>query len=508
MVESLRVASTTISDVREGTDPRVVARASRAGIWIWPLFLALDAYMCFVVYPGAPFPLFIAYRIVIELAFLAVLRASSREDPDPEPLFRWLSLTYGATALVIALMAIPLGGIVSPYMHGISLVALVWAALLPTHWRRALPTFLQIGFAFPLVMGVGAALSPTARAAWLNGPSLKVFGANYVFVLSSAVLGLILSHLVWSAQQQARRLGSYQLEELLGRGGMGEVWRARHRLLARHAAIKLIRPDALGGKGERRDVILTRFEREAQATASLRSAHTVELYDFGVSQNGTFYYVMELLEGMDGEKLVERFGPLPAERVGHLVAQACDSLGEAHEVGMVHRDIKPSNLYVCRYGRAVDFVKVLDFGLVKPREARGDRLTADHVVSGTPAFMAPEQVVGDRPIDQRTDLYALGCVAYWLLTGQHVYEGGSAMRIMLEHARGTPVPPSKRTELPVPEALDAIVMACLEKDPSRRPEGADVLAEEIICASNSATWTPERARQWWERHLPPRRAPS
>ena len=159
---------------------------------------------------------------------------------------------------------------------------------------------------------------------------------------------------------------------------MGEVWRARHRLLARRAAIKLVRPDTFGGRADRKQAALARFEREAQATASLRSPHTVELYDFGISDVGTFYYVMELLDGLDATALVERFGPLPAERAIHILGQVCDSLGEAHAAGLVHRDIKPSNLYVCRYGRTVDFVKVLDFGLVKPR-ASAERAIDDTV---------------------------------------------------------------------------------------------------------------------------------
>ena len=197
-----------------------------------------------------------------------------------------------------------------------------------------------------------------------------------------------------------------------------------------------------------------RFEREAQATASLRSPHTIELYDFGVADDGAFYYVMELLDGFDLETLVERFGPLPAERAVHLLTQVCHSLAEAHAAGLVHRDIKPANVYVCRYGREVDFVKVLDFGLVKSqRDAerrRRQRSPRHHAVGGTPAFMSPEQVMGDRPIDGRSDIYAVGCLAYWLVTGQLVFTGRTAIETMLQHAQATPVPPSQRTELEIP----------------------------------------------------------
>ena len=503
MVDTRRIGSEAIAQLGGGTSRQVIVRAMRAALWIWPTFAALDAYMCFVAYPGAPFAVFVAYRVLIELAFFVVYRASLRESVGLERLFRWQSLTYGATALAIALMALHLGGIRSPYMHGISVVALVWAALVPSHWRHALPTFLWVGLVFPLVIGVGAAVSPTARADWITVDAITVFTSNYVFVLASSTLSVILCHMVWSAQQQARNLGSYKLEELLGRGGMGEVWRARHELLARRAAIKLIRADALGGDADARDVALARFEREAQATASLRSPHTVELYDFGISDAGAFYYVMELLDGYDVQKLVKQFGPLPAERVVHLLVQVCDSLSEAHAAGLVHRDIKPSNIYVCRYGQRVDFVKVLDFGLVKVGRDVEDtpahvQLTAPHVISGTPGFMAPEQVLGDVESDGRTDLYAVGCVAFWLLTGQTVFQGSTVTEVLTQHARDEPPSPSECSELPIPPALDAIVLRCLAKRPEDRPQSADDLAQALSDTSDPRVWTQARARSWWE----------
>lgn len=502
MVDATRRIPTTIAGIGVRTERRVVVRALWAGLWIWPSFAVLDAYMCFVAYPGASIALIATYRLLVELAFLAVYRASSRESVGIDCLFRWQSRCYSAAALAIALMTVELGGIRSPYVHGISVVALVWAALVPTRWRRSLSTFLQIGLFFPVVIGIGAAVSSTARAEWINPESLTVFASNYVFVLASSGLSVILGHMVWGAQQEARNLGSYRLESLLGRGGMGEVWRARHQLLVRRAAIKLIRPEALGGDAASRKIALTRFEREAQATATLRSPHTIELFDFGISDSGTFFFVMELLDGFDAEVWVKRFGPMPPERAVHVLRQVCDSLGEAHAAGLVHRDIKPSNVYVCRYGRAVDFVKVLDFGLVKPRDTGGDQLTADNTVSGTPAFLSPEQVLGDKPVDARSDLYAVGCVAYWLLTGSHVFEATSTMKMLVEHVHGTPLPLSQRTELLVPSALEELVMACLQKDPADRPQSADALAEALAGITTNGSWTQERARQWWATHQP------
>jgi eukaryotic-like serine/threonine-protein kinase len=248
---------------------------------------------------------------------------------------------------------------------------------------------------------------------------------------------------------------------------------------------------------------MARFEREAQAAASLRSPHTIEVYDFGVSDTGTLYYVMELLVGYDAQQLVERFGPLPVERVVHLLAQVCDSLSEAHAARLVHRDIKPSNIYVCRYGRQVDFVKVLDFGLVKRVRVFADdetqlQLTASHVVSGTPAFMAPEQVLGGAETDARTDLYAVGCAAFWLLTGRTVFEGSTPMDVLMQHVRKEPPPPSRYSEQPVPAALDAVILRCLAKSPDERPQSADELAEALTAACDPGSWTPVRASEWWK----------
>lgn len=286
---------------------------------------------------------------------------------------------------------------------------------------------------------------------------------------------------------------------------MGEVWRAEHRLLARPAAVKLIRPEVLGPVDPtQRRVNLQRFEREAQATASMRCPHTVELYDFGVADDGTFYYVMELLNGLDLETLVRRHGPLEAARTVYLLRQLCHSLGEAHDIGLIHRDIKPANVYVCRFGRETDWIKVLDFGMVKRRGETGDsdpKLTADNLVGGTPAYMSPEQALGDA-VDGRSDLYSLGCVAYWMLTGHQVFEGRSPLETMMQHVHQAPVPPSRRTELLIPQDLEAVIMACLAKAPEHRPQTADALTSQLQAIHIEPAWTAERATRWWDTHHP------
>jgi len=297
------------------------------------------------------------------------------------------------------------------------------------------------------------------------------------------------------------RVGSYSLIERLGSGGMGDVWLARHQLLARPAAVKIVRETALGG-GEDGHMRRQRFAREAQATSELQSPHTVQLYDFGITEAGGFYYVMERLRGMDLKRMVERHGPLPPERVVFLLKQACLSLSEAHTLGLVHRDVKPANLFACRLGSEYDFVKVVDFGVVS-RQAHETtaQITTAGMILGTPAFLAPE-LVSTQSFDGRADIYALGCVTFWLLTGRPPFEGDDAMAILMHHAR-TPAPaPSTMSEEPIPSQLDDVVLECLQKDPSRRPATADVLFDMFDAVPLTREWNQRKARSWWEMHEP------
>ncbi|MEE8060566.1 MAG: serine/threonine-protein kinase, partial [Gemmatimonadales bacterium] len=222
------------------------------------------------------------------------------------------------------------------------------------------------------------------------------------------------------------------------------------------------------------------------------------------ADDGSFYFVMELLEGLDLESLIDRFGSLPAERAVYLAIQASDSLAEAHQRGMIHRDIKPSNIHTCRMGLEVDFVKVLDFGLVKA-DRLSDRdltkLTSPELTTGTPAFMAPEMIEEGRPVDARVDVYAMGCLIYWMLTGQLVFDAVNAVAMMMKHVRDKPAPPSLRCEEPVPPELDELVMACLSKDPDDRPRDAADLARRLAAISLPQPWNQERASEWWRTHL-------
>lgn len=302
---------------------------------------------------------------------------------------------------------------------------------------------------------------------------------------------------------RARALGSYELLELIGKGGMGEVWSARHRMLARVSAIKLILPEALSSGGENAQLLQRRFEREARATAALRSPHTVALYDYGTSEDGSFYYAMELLEGLDLETLVQRFGPQPPGRVVHLLSQVAKSLTEAHDLGIVHRDIKPRNIFASRLGTEFDFAKVLDFGLARLNAgANTQALTREGVTAGTPSYMPPEVAIGASDVDGRADLYSLGCVGYWLLTGQLVFDAPNPMAMALAHIQEPPQPPSAKTELAIPPALDRLILRCLEKDPAARPQSGRDFLERLASCEGIEPWTQKDAEQWWGTHKP------
>ncbi|MGE5814235.1 MAG: serine/threonine-protein kinase [Acidobacteriota bacterium] len=387
------------------------------------------------------------------------------------------------------------------FISWVTVVILVHAMIAPSSPRKTLLAAVVAASMDPLAVWV-------AHLRGVHAPTLAetaiLFTPNYICAAIAIVPAAVI-HRLGRQIGKARELGSYELVELLGKGGMGEVWRAEHRLLARPAAIKLVSAEALDSPGAgATDLLLRRFEREAQATAVLSSPHTINLYDFGITSEGQFYYVMELLLGRDLESFVKEFGPMPADRAVYLLRQICHSLAEAHVRGLVHRDIKPANIYNCRMGLEYDFIKVLDFGLVTFSYPGGPSplLTGDRLTTGTPAYMAPEVILGAAEIDNRADVYSLGCVAYWLLTGHLVFEAESAMKMLMHHVQTPPVPPSQRSELPVPRELDEIVMACLAKDPDHRPQRADELWKMTMCCKSCENWGRDSARAWWEAHLP------
>lgn len=295
-----------------------------------------------------------------------------------------------------------------------------------------------------------------------------------------------------TAAIEAKQLGQYQLEQKLGAGAMGVVYKGRHAMLRRPTAIKLLDADVVT------DQSIARFEREVQITSQLTHPNTVQIFDFGRTPEGVFYYAMEYLEGIDLQTLVEKYGPQPAGRVIYLMRQMCGSLYEAHSKGLVHRDVKPANLFLTRRGGEADVVKVLDFGLVRAREEQRD--ADDRSMAGTPLYMSPEAIQMPGSVDGCSDIYAVGAVGYFLLTGRTVFEATSVVELCNKHLNEPPVAPSVRLGKAVPVELEEAILACLEKPRAKRPQTARDLAQRLARCEAAAEWTIEEAEVWWSRH--------
>ena len=383
-------------------------------------------------------------------------------------------------------------------LAGMAMMLAIRAALIPSTPRRTI--ILTASFGVPMIL-VTTLLVPVAdgglawRAAgsgaypWLPVTTAMIWGFGVITctVISWVIYGLR------AEVREARRLGQYVLERKLGEGGMGEVYRARHGMMRRPSAIKLLRVDRTG------EVNLHRFEREVQLTARLTHPNTITIFDYGRTHDGVFYYAMELLDGATLQRIVAVDGAQRASRVVRILVMVCGALTEAHAIGLIHRDIKPANIMLCTQGGERDVVKLLDFGLVKEFEVdREVKLTGASAVVGTPQYMAPESILEPDSVDARADIYALGAVAYYLLAGADVFDGKSVVEVCSQHLHRAPDPLSARG-IAVPADLEAVVLACLEKDPDRRPQSAAELRRRIeACAVEP--WDGERARAWWSEH--------
>lgn len=443
-----------------------------------------------------------SYRLSIFAAItlsIAMFSLTYRKSLSPYLLLDYALLYEVAGGLMVAIAESAVPRAEGEFIRGHSSVA-VWIAFfvlaVPSSFGKAALAAVAtacmgpIGLAYQVIRGN---VETPPAADWL-----LPFGSSFLMAIGAALLSRLIYHL--GAQiTHAREMGSYELVELLGAGGMGEVWRAQHRMLAREAAIKLIRPEVL--HPGHADSARSRFEREAQAIASLHSPHTVTLYDYGVTDDGQFYYVMELLSGLNLEKLIEMHGPMPAGRAAAVLLQICDSLSEAHDSGLIHRDIKPGNILLCRVGSKYDFAKVLDFGLVKHTDGEFSQLTADGTTTGTPAFLSPEAAAGERELDARADIYSLGCVAYWLVTGRLVFVHNTPVAIILAHLKESPEPPSTVTDNRISHELEKIILDCLEKDPAKRPQTVHEVADRIHALGHLG-WDVRDAEEWWKSHYP------
>jgi len=357
-------------------------------------------------------------------------------------------------------------------------------------------------------ISVGATVPILAAMVFLRvyrtgmSPTDQVLGIVQFAAYTSlpVILSTVTSRVIYGLRQQVReatQLGQYTLEQKIGEGGMGAVYRARHAMLRRPTAIKLLPPDKVGEQS------IARFEREVQLTSTLTHPNTVAIYDYGRTPDGVFYYAMELLDGVDLQDLVEAEGAQPPGRVVHILAQVCGALGEAHGVGLIHRDIKPANIILCERGGAHDVAKVVDFGLVKDRGgvATDGNLSLSTIgsITGTPLYLSPEAIRDPASVDARSDLYAVGAVAYFLLTGQPVFAATSVVELCALHLTAAPVPPDERLGRPLPGRLSALVMRCLAKKPDERPATAADLRAALL-ASGVDSWNEAAAASWWRRN--------
>ena len=349
--------------------------------------------------------------------------------------------------------------------------------------------------------GFGVATQIDASEAYRPERVLQlVFAVLVLLLLLCATALFVISNLTWrrrltEAELKLKQLGQYTLEEKIGEGGMGVVYRARHALMRRDTAVKLLLPDRADAAS------IARFEREVCLTCQLTHPNTIQVYDYGHTPDGIFYYAMEFLRGVNLHDLVARFGPQPEGRVVHILAQVCDSLGEAHALGLIHRDIKPGNIFLCRRGGVTDCVKVLDFGLV--REYRADsaeKLTPDgeDLIEGTPWFMPPEAIQGSVPVDPRSDLYSLGALGYFLLTGQYIFEADSVAEIHEKQLAAAPIPPSQRTTQPISGEMEQLILRCLEKDMGARPQSAAELKAQLLALASAGDWSTIAQTAWWD----------
>jgi predicted Ser/Thr protein kinase len=372
-------------------------------------------------------------------------------------------------------------GIYSGLLAAANVVAARAVAVPSTATRTLWASTIAMAPLVPVAALVADAASAVNIACWCGvSIAIATVGSRVIFGLRTEAA-------------RVRRLGQYTLEEKIGAGGMGVVYRASHAMLRRPTAIKLLPPDRAG------EANLVRFEREVQLTAQLSHPNTVAIYDYGRTPDGIFYYAMEYLDGINLEDLVRQMGPLPAGRVIYVLSQVCRALAEAHGRGLLHRDIKPANIILTERGGEPDVAKVVDFGLVKRLEASSPEVTmsASIVLAGTPLYMPPEALTSPEAGDPRSDLYAVGAVGYFLLTGQPVFEAGTVAEAFAHHLHTPPTPPSQRTKRPVPPDLEAVILRCLNKSIEARPHDAAALHHDLLRCTMTPPWTMEDAAAWW-----------
>ncbi len=465
-------------------------RALWMGTGMWSSFTALDYVVVRYLHAGQLghfFALRLAVYAAAGVSFFLARRARRARPEVQERLLRAADLlVYTPAAVAIAAMCVEFNGVTSPYVPGFCLVLLTRTVASPDPWRRGVVMTGVPTLAFFAVLFGGVAFSPHVAAQLSDPAALTMLLINIGYVLGTCVALVSGSHIVWSLRRQvfeARSLGRYRLKRRIAAGGMGDVWLAYHPGLKRDVAVKILRPD----ERERSGMALARFEREVRATAELMHPNTVRVFDYGVTEDGLWYYVMELLQGETLAEHVTRIGPLPPARAVHIVGQAARALAEAHDRGIVHRDVKPENLFLTSLGGEHDFVKVIDFGIAKVQTADG-KMTETGSLLGTPAYMCPEMAMG-LSADPRSDVYALGAVLFYLLSGKPPFEAENAGALIFAHVNQRVLPPSRVLGRSLPVDVESVVMRALEKDPQARYANAADFALALASCTMAGKWT-------------------
>jgi serine/threonine-protein kinase len=480
---------------RDGSDARIAAQehlanvsrlrvvhAVAAGLWVLTVLCDWSA-TTFVTH--GPIGWFLLWRAVVFAALCASVARTSLQPPPSPAVLRAVELAvHGTATFAVAMMALRYKGIASPYAHAVSSIIVARAVALPERWQRGLGWGAVPAALYGLTFAAAALVSPGVAEQFRHPELVSEFALGVGLQFVTLVLTVTGGHATWALRRrvfETRAVGRYRLTRKLGAGAMGEVWLAHHPALKRDVAVKLL-------KGEASDAAVQRFEREVRATADLVHPNTVRVFDYGVTDEGDWFYAMEYVPGETLAAVVHRDGPMAADRVARVAAQAARALGEAHGRGIVHRDIKPENLMLTALGGEVDFVKVLDFGVAKVMSERDTHvtrsLTRDGAVLGTPLFMSPEQGSGD-PVDARSDLYSLGCVMYFALCGQAPFDTGNSATTILFHMTREP-PSFEERGVAVPDPLRAVVWRCLAKDPADRFPDAAALAAALVSPAHSA----------------------
>lgn len=385
----------------------------------------------------------------------------------------------------------------------VTLILIMHAAFVPCGIGLQLLLTLAACLSYFLFQFYGYLFVPEIAAFWARKGGLTIFkselfigGGQLVLIAASSVFVTKVLYNIRRSLKEAQKMGNYILEKKIGSGGMGDVYTARHTLMCRPTAIKVLKRDEA-----RQEESVLRFEREVRLSSTLTHPNTITIYDFGFTEDRTFFYVMEYLTGLDLQRFVLKYGPIDAPRSVAILIQVCEALIEAHSKGIIHRDIKPSNIFLTERGHRYDFVKVLDFGLARETRVDGDaQLTKTGLFFGTPAYTAPEQVAGDHEVTASADIYQLGAVAYWMLTGRPPFQGATSLEVLIHHAKTNPTPPSKVAELPIPDALEKIVLRCLEKNPPDRFASVHELKKALESIPFENPWTGEKAAEWWKKY--------